>query len=120
MGYIQKEIQEAAYREQAQVESKAKIVVGQNEYVTEDDVKIPLFRVDPRIEDERRRHLQELRRRRDNRAVERTLAELEGAARGDANLLPPILAAVKTYATIGEICTVLRGVFGEHRETITV
>jgi methylmalonyl-CoA mutase N-terminal domain/subunit len=120
IGYIQKEIQEAAYREQEQVERNKKIVVGLNEYVMEDEVKMPIFRVDPRIEEERRTHLQELRQRRDNRAVERTLAELDAAARGDANLLPPILAAVKAYATIGEICNVLRTVFGEHREVVTV
>ncbi|MFQ5961255.1 MAG: methylmalonyl-CoA mutase family protein, partial [Candidatus Methylomirabilales bacterium] len=120
MGYVQKEIQEAAYREQGQVERHAKIVVGLNEYVTPEDVKMPVFRVDPRIEDERRRALEDLRRRRDTREVERTLAELDAAARGTGNLIPPILAAVKAYATIGEICNVLRAVFGEHRETITV
>lgn len=120
IGYVQKEIQEAAYREQAQVEHKAKIVVGLNEYATTEAVTMPIFRVDPRIEEERRQHLKALRQRRDQRAVERTLAELEAAARGDANLLPCILAAVKAYATIGEICNVLRTVFGEHREIITV
>lgn len=120
IGYVQKEIQEAAYREQAQIERKAKIVVGLNEYVTAEAVTMPIFRVDPRIEEERRQHLKALRQRRDQRAVERTLAELEAAARGDANLLPLILAAVKAYATIGEICNVLRTVFGEHREIITV
>ncbi len=108
------------YREQAQVERKAKIVVGLNEYATAQEAKIPVFRVDPRIEEERRRHVQELRRRRDNSAVERTLAELEASARGDVNLLPALLAAVKAYATIGEICTRLRRVFGEHQEVITV
>lgn len=120
MGYVQKEIQEAAYREQGQVERKSKIVVGLNEYTTEDEGKMPIFRVDPRIEEERRKHLEGLRQRRDNRAVERALADLDAAARADANLLPPILAAVRAYATIGEICNVLRGVFGEHREIITV
>src|SRR3990172_1982622 len=65
IGYVQKEIQEAAYREQAQVERKAKIVVGLNEYATAQEAKIPVFRVDPRIEEERRRHVHELRRRRD-------------------------------------------------------
>ncbi|MGH7387097.1 MAG: acyl-CoA mutase large subunit family protein [Candidatus Methylomirabilales bacterium] len=120
IGYVQKEIQEAAYREQAQVECKARIVVGLNEYATAQEAKIPVFRVDPRIEEERRRHVQELRRRRDNSAVERTLAELEASARGDVNLLPALLAAVKAYATIGEMCTRLRRVFGEHREIITV
>ena len=120
IGYVQKEIQESAYREQEQVERHAKVVVGLNEYVTAEEMKIPIFRVDTRIDEERQRELQELRRRRDNSAVERTLAELDAAARGDANLLPPILAAVKAYATIGEICHVLRQVFGEHRETITV
>ncbi|MFQ5961585.1 MAG: methylmalonyl-CoA mutase family protein, partial [Candidatus Methylomirabilales bacterium] len=103
-----------------QVEHNAKIVVGLNEYVTEPEVQMPIFRVDPRIEEERRQHLHALRQRRDQRAVARTLAELDTAARGDANLLPCILAAVKAYATIGEICNVLRGVFGEHREIITV
>ncbi len=120
IGYVQKEIQEAAYREQEQIEHKAKIVVGLNEYVTEQEVQMPIFRVDPRIEEERRQHLHALRQRRDQRAVARTLAELDAAARGHANLLPCILAAVKAYATIGEICNVLRGVFGEHREIITV
>jgi len=120
IGYVQKEIQEAAYREQAQVERKAKIVVGLNEYATAQEAKVPVFLVDPRMEEERRRHVQELRRRRDNSAVERTLAELEASARGDVNLLPALLAAVKAYATIGEICTRLRRVFGEHQEVITV
>ncbi|MEE8503859.1 MAG: methylmalonyl-CoA mutase family protein [candidate division NC10 bacterium] len=120
IGYVQKEIQEAAYREQEQVERKAKIVVGLNEYMTAEQVRMPVFRVDPRIEEERQGYLQDLRQRRDNRAVERSLAALDAAARGDANLLPLILAAVKAYATIGEICNVLRGVFGEHRETVTV
>ena len=119
-GFIQGEIQEAAYREQAQVESKAKIVVGLNEYATAQEVRIPVFRVDPRIEEERRRKLQQLRHRRDDKTVERTLADLETSGRGDINLIPPILEAVKAYATIGEICTVLRRVFGEHREIITV
>jgi methylmalonyl-CoA mutase N-terminal domain/subunit len=120
IGYIQKEIQESAYREQAQVEGKSKIVVGLNEYTTAEAVRIPTFRVDQSIEAGRRRALGEVRGRRDQRAVGRTLADLEAAARADANLVPFILAAVKAYATIGEICRVLRQVFGEHRETITV
>ena len=120
IGYIQKEIQESAYREQAQVEGKSKVVVGLNEYTTAEAVRIPTFRVDPSIEAERRRSLGEVRGRRDQRAVGRALADLEAAARADANLVPFILAAVKAYATIGEICRVLRQVFGEHRETITV
>ena len=120
IGYIQKEIQESAYREQAQVEGKSKIVVGLNEYTTAEAVRIPTFRVDQSIEAGRRRALGEVRGRRDQRAVGRALADLEAAARADANLVPFILAAVKAYATIGEICRVLRQVFGEHRETITV
>jgi methylmalonyl-CoA mutase, N-terminal domain len=120
IGYVQKEIQEAAYREQAQVETKAKVVVGVNEYTTAEAVRMPVFRVEARIEEERRAALADLRRRRDGRAVAGALSGLEHAAREDANLVPRILAAVKTYATIGEICHVLRGVFGEHREIITV
>ncbi|MFQ6024788.1 MAG: methylmalonyl-CoA mutase, partial [Acidiferrobacterales bacterium] len=120
IGYVQKEIQEAAYREQSGVESKDKIVVGLNEYETAEEVKIPVFRVDPQIEEARRRHLEEIRRRRDNGAVERALKDLDQAARSDANLIPLILAAVKSYATIGEICQLLRQVFGEHQEIVTV
>ena len=120
IGYVQKEIQEAAYREQSGVESKDKIVVGLNEYETEEEVKIPVFRVDPQIEEERRRHLEKIRHRRDGHAVEGALKDLDAAARSDANLIPPILTAVKSYATVGEICQVLRQVFGEHRENITV
>jgi len=120
IGYIQKEIQESAYREQAQVEGKSMVVVGLNEYTTAEAVRIPTFRVDQSIEAGRRRSLGEVRGRRDQRAVGRALVDLETAARADANLVPFILAAVKAYATIGEICRVLRQVFGEHRETITV
>jgi methylmalonyl-CoA mutase N-terminal domain/subunit len=120
MGYVQKEIQESAYREQGQVERKAKVVVGLNEYVMTEKVKAPVFRVDSRIEEDRRRELENLRRRRDAGVVERTLTEVDAAAREDINLLPPILAAVKAYATIGEICQVLRQAFGEHRENVTV
>ena len=120
MGYIQKEIQESAYREQRQIERRAKIVVGLNEYEITEKVKTPIFRVDSRIEEERRRALEDLRRRRDSRSVERALAALDAAARQDVNLLPSILAAVKAYATIGEICRVLRQVFGEHQEVVTV
>jgi methylmalonyl-CoA mutase N-terminal domain/subunit len=120
IGYVQKEIQEAAYREQQEVEAKRKVVVGLNEYVSGEEVKVPVFRVDPEIERERHRHLQELRRRRDKAAVARALAELETAARGRANLLPSILEAVKAYATIGEICRILRQIFGEHHEIVTV
>ncbi len=120
IGYVQKEIQESAYREQGQVERKAKVVVGLNEYVMTEKVKAPIFRVGPRIEEDRRRELENLRRRRDAGVVERTLTEVDAAAREDVNLLPPILAAVKAYATIGEICQVLRQAFGEHRENVTV
>ncbi|MDZ4340032.1 MAG: methylmalonyl-CoA mutase family protein, partial [candidate division NC10 bacterium] len=109
-----------AYREQAQVEGKSMVVVGLNEYTTAEAVRIPTFRVDQSIEAGRRRSLGEVRGRRDQRAVGRALVDLETAARADANLVPFILAAVKAYATIGEICRVLRQVFGEHRETITV
>jgi methylmalonyl-CoA mutase N-terminal domain/subunit len=76
--------------------------------------------VDSRIEEDRRRELENLRRRRDAGVVERTLTEVDAAARENVNLLPPILAAVKAYATIGEICQVLRQAFGEHRENVTV
>jgi methylmalonyl-CoA mutase N-terminal domain/subunit len=120
VGYVQKEIQEAAYRQQRAVETGEQVVVGLNAYTQEEPVKIPVFRVDPAVEEEARRRLAVLRARRDGAAVERALGHLDRAARGSENLVPRILECVKSNVTVGEICHRLRAIFGEYEESITV
>src|SRR5574341_2414700 len=119
-GYVQKEIQEAAYRYQQEIERKERIIVGLNEFGVAEDGPPKLLTVDPGIEKGQRKRLAELRRKRDNRAVRAALASLEKACGGKENVLPPILSAVRAYATIGEISDVMRGVFGVYRGKVTV
>jgi methylmalonyl-CoA mutase N-terminal domain/subunit len=119
-GYVQKEIQEAAYRYQQEIERKERIIVGLNEFGVAEDGTPKLLTVDPGIEKGQRKRLAELRRKRDNRAVRAALSSLEKACGGKENVLPPILSAVRAYATIGEISDVMRGVFGVYRGKVTV
>ncbi len=116
-GYMQREIQEAAYQYQRQVESGERVVVGVNRFQVEEPAPTNLLRVDPAVQEAQRRKLAEVKARRDQAAVGRALADLRAAAQGTDNLMPPILAAVKAYATLQEICDVLRGVFGEYQPT---
>jgi methylmalonyl-CoA mutase N-terminal domain/subunit len=116
-GFFQREIAEAAYRYQQAVESKRQIIVGVNEYVTGEALEVPILKVDEAGEARQIERLRRIRRERSAADVTRCLRELERAARGTENLMPPILDAVKAYATLGEICDVLRGVFGEYHET---
>jgi len=121
LGYPQREIQEAAYNYQRAVETGDATVVGVNRFQVEEDVAPPLLRVEPAIEQAQIERLRALRERRDNEVVERALVALESAARTTTeNLLPHILAAVETYATVGEISHRLRRVWGEYREAVTV
>jgi methylmalonyl-CoA mutase N-terminal domain/subunit len=116
-GYQQREIHEAAYRWQKRVESGDAVVVGVNRFTESDAPKPPVLKVDPSAERDRRERLAALRARRDAAAVERALSLVENAARGDANLMPAILAAVEAYATLGEIADRLRAVYGPYHET---
>jgi methylmalonyl-CoA mutase N-terminal domain/subunit len=116
-GYQQREIHEAAYRWQKQVESGDAVVVGVNRFTASGDVKPSLLKLDPSAESARRERLARLRRRRAGAAVEAALARVEDAARSGANVMPPILTAVEAHATLGEISDRLRAVFGQHRET---
>jgi methylmalonyl-CoA mutase N-terminal domain/subunit len=119
-GYQQRQIQEAAYRVQREIESEERIVVGVNRF-RDDRLPSPeLQRIDPAGEHEQVARLRQLRAERDGTAWTAALAQLEAAAAGDANLLPPIIAAVKARATLGEISDRLRSAWGEHRELITV
>jgi methylmalonyl-CoA mutase N-terminal domain/subunit len=116
-GFQQREIHEAAYRWQKQVETGDAVVVGVNRFCSSDAMKPPILTVDASAESARREKLAALRRRRDARAVEAALALVGDAARTDANLMPPILSAVEAQATLGEIADRLRAVFGTHHET---
>lgn len=117
-GYIQKEIQNSAYKYQMQVESLDSIVVGVNKFRIEETEKKELLRVDPKVENFQRKKLEELREERDNTKVEQALVLLKEKAQTEENLMPYILEAVKTYATLGEVCGVLREVFGEYEQTV--
>ncbi len=115
-GYIQNEIQEAAYRYQQAIERKEQIVVGVNAFQIEEAGRdLERLAVDPAIEQAQRQRLAALRQRRDQAAVAEILARIEKAARGSENLMPLFIAAVEREATLGEIVGVLRGVWGEYR-----
>ena len=114
-GYMQREIQEVSYAYQQRVESGEQVIVGVNQFRDEQEVpSTAIFRVDPQVAAVQTARLQRLRHERDNAAVGASLARLRETAQGTENLMPAILAAVKTYATLGEICGVLREVFGEY------
>ncbi len=114
-GFIQKEIADSAYRYQREIEKGERIVVGLNKFqVKEEEKPKDLLKVDPSVGDRQVARLKELKSARDNAAVQQALTELKAAAEVNANLMPPILKAVKTLATLGEICDTLRAVFGEY------
>ena len=116
-GEIQREIEESAYRFQRGLEVKDTIIVGVNQFQEENEApRTDLLRVDPDLERDQVERLRALRARRDARAWSGTMQTLENAAKSDANLMPPIIDAVLAWATVGEIATCLRGVFGEHRD----
>lgn len=120
-GYIQKQIQEAAFRYQKDVEKGARIVVGLNKYQAAEKNPENLLRVDPAVRERQTAKLARVKQRRNEQKVGQALGALrEAAKRQDVNLMPPILGAVQEYATLGEICQVLREEFGEHRETIVL
>jgi methylmalonyl-CoA mutase N-terminal domain/subunit len=116
-GYIQSEIQDSAYRYQKDIESGKRVVVGVNKFQIEEEAPKGLLRVDPSVGVEQAAKLKKLRSERDNAAVQAALAKLKTAAQGSDDLMPLIVAAVRTYATLGEICNVLRDVFGEYQAT---
>jgi methylmalonyl-CoA mutase N-terminal domain/subunit len=120
LGYVQREIQESAYRYQRAIETNDSVVVGVNRYRVEEETTVPILRVDPAVEQTQIERVRALRERRDSVGVEGALGRLESAARGTENLLPRILECVEAYATVGEISNRLRKVWGEYREAATV
>jgi methylmalonyl-CoA mutase N-terminal domain/subunit len=115
-GFPQKEIQDAAYSYQLAVERKEAVIVGVNDFVTEEERPITLLVIDENVARLQRQKLAELRERRDNLRVQAALEALGSAASTDANLMPYIVEAVRAYATLGEMCDVLRRVFGTYEE----
>ena len=119
-GYVQREVQESAYRYQKSVEAGETVIVGVNRFTTEERPKVDLLVVDEAVGATQRKALEELRATRDAAAAARTLDQLRLAAAGKANLVPPILDAVEALATVGEISDTLRKTFGEYRESVVV
>jgi methylmalonyl-CoA mutase N-terminal domain/subunit len=115
-GFMQREITESAYRFQRDVESKKQIIVGVNEFVTEDKIPIKILKIDPEIEKKLVERLQQIKRQRNKIKVDEALSKLRKAAQSEnVNLMHFVLQAVREYATLGEICGVLREVFGEYK-----
>jgi methylmalonyl-CoA mutase N-terminal domain/subunit len=119
-GFVQTEIQKAAYEYQRAVETKEQVVVGVNDFIAEEERAIPTLRIDPSIEREQIERLQALRARRDTNKAKAAISELERRAATNENLLPAILGAVEAYATVGEISDALRRAFGEYQESVVI
>jgi methylmalonyl-CoA mutase N-terminal domain/subunit len=115
--FFQREIAEASYRYQSEVERGERIIVGVNRYEQEDEQPLEILRIDPALEPKQIARVQAVRARRDSAAVEAALADLRRAAEGDANLMDPIIIAARAYVTMGEMCDTLRDVWGIWRET---
>ncbi|MDE3094498.1 MAG: methylmalonyl-CoA mutase family protein [Chloroflexota bacterium] len=116
-GYPQREIAESAYRYQREIEAGARGIVGVNRFASEEPLEIPILRMDPHGEQQQKARLGALRRTRDGREVTRSLRALEAACRGGVNVMPPLLDAVRAYATLGETCDVMRDAFGVYQES---
>ncbi len=119
-GYIQGEIQEAAYQYQRELETKDQIMVGVNAFEVDEDLELEPLRVDPSIEAEQCQRLAELRKRRDQTRVHEMLSQLETAAHGDENLMPVFIESVENDVTLGEICETLRQVWGEYQPPVWI
>jgi methylmalonyl-CoA mutase N-terminal domain/subunit len=119
-GYVQGEIQKAAYEFQRAIETGEQIVVGVNQFVAEKQEPIPILRVDPEVERDQVARVQALRARRDSTRAAAAVATVEARARSGENLMPAISAAVEAFATVGEIADALRRVFGEYTESVVL
>ena len=115
-GFFQKEIASAAYRYQQEIDNNERVVVGVNQHTSDEDVEIPILEMDPEGFERQCARLKSLRQNRDKAKHAAALSAIEKAAEGDDNLMPHFIEAAKAKATLGEMCDVLRGVFGEYRE----
>jgi methylmalonyl-CoA mutase N-terminal domain/subunit len=117
-GYIQQEIQESAYRYQKAVEKEEHLIVGVNSYKVEEKIEMERLKVNPQIEAEQHARLASLRESRDNSKVSELRTRLEAAAKSDINLMPIFITCVESDMTLGEICGVLRSVWGEYQPPV--
>jgi methylmalonyl-CoA mutase N-terminal domain/subunit len=116
-GYIQQEIQESAYAYQQEVESGDRVIVGLNRFQVKEPPVQELLEVDPRVRENQTKKIAELRRTRNAEQTGSSLEKLRRVAQGSGNLMAPILECVRSFCTLGEICDVMRDVFGEYRPT---
>jgi methylmalonyl-CoA mutase N-terminal domain/subunit len=119
-GFIQREIQDSAYTYQREIEKEERIVIGLNRFQVEEEKPTNLLRVDPSVRTSQIERLRKLRSERDDQMVKKCLADLKQGVERDQNMIPFMLKAVKAYATLGEICDVLREVFGEYQQVNTL
>jgi methylmalonyl-CoA mutase N-terminal domain/subunit len=117
-GFVQTEIQESAYRFQKAIENGTEIIVGMNNFQTNEKVEIERLKIDPAIEAQQKTRLAELRASRDEDRVKELKAQLDSCARSDDNLMPLFITCVENNLTLGEICKVLRGVWGEYQPPV--
>ena len=116
-GFFQKEISDAAYRYEREIESKKRVIVGVNDFVLEDEaIRIPVLKIDPEVERKQIERLNKTRKERDHKKLQEALDGLRKASEGTENVVPHIVNAVKAYASVGEICGVWREVYGEWEE----
>ncbi len=119
-GFVQAEIQKAAYEYQRAIERGEQVVVGINQFAAEEEKPIPILRIAPEIERAQVARVQALRARRDQEKTRVALARVEAFASSGENLMPAITTAVEAYATVGEISDTLRHVFGEYQESVVL
>ena len=119
-GFFQREISDASYRYQREIDSKERTIVGVNDFVMDEPLDIPILAIDPEAERLQLERLQRIRRERDERETARCLAALESACRGSDNVMPLLIDAVRAYGTLGEICNVMRDVWGEYTEPMVM
>ena len=119
-GYVQREIQEASYAYQQAIDEGRKIIVGVNKFQKDDEEPQMIFRVNPEAERAQRDRLARVRTERDQAAVTAALVRLDEVSRNGENLMYPIVDAVKVYASVGEICGVMRKVFGDYQPPTAV
>ena len=119
-GFVQKEIQDAAYKYEREIENGERIIVGLNKFKTDDDQKPDLLKIDLKTQEEQIKFLKKIKAERNNNEVNAALSALKETVNGTGNIMPAIINAVKAYASVGEICNTMREVFGEFKETIII
>jgi methylmalonyl-CoA mutase N-terminal domain/subunit len=120
LGYIQDEIMEAAYQHQKDIEANKRIVVGMNKYQVDEPPPSGLLKVDPKVGERQKAKLAALKQKRDDQLVQDALKAIRNACEGNDNVMPHLVNAVRVYATLGEICDVMRDVFGEYQQSLNL